>query len=78
MTTSIAGDTRTDPEDLICPACTRLVRPEPPSPSRVEDQASEQGWSHLDGSGLCSQLTGELAEPVVRGRHAAGIGRGAL
>jgi hypothetical protein len=77
MTTSIAGDTRTGPDDLICPACTRAVQPEPPSPSGSEDRQAGQGWSHLDGSALCLQLSGELAEPVVRGRHLAGIGRGA-
>lgn len=77
MTTSIAGDTRTDPEDLICPACTRAVQPEPPSPSRSEDRQAEQGWSHLDGSALCLQLSGDLTEPVVRGRHLADDGRGA-
>lgn len=78
MTASIAGAARrADPEDLICPACARMVRPEPPSSSRTESGALVLGWSHLDGSGLCWQLSGELASPVTRGPRvrAAGGGR---
>lgn len=77
MTTSIAGDTRTDSDDLICPACTRAVQPGQPSPSTSEERQTEQVWSHLDGSALCLQLTGELTEPVVRGRGDAATARSA-
>ena len=74
MATSIAGAARLigDSDELVCPGCTRTVRPEPPSSSRIESRDAGQGWSHLDGSALCWQLFGALAEPVARGRRVGG------
>jgi hypothetical protein len=71
MATGIAGADRRliDPDDLICPGWSRPVRPEPPRPWRGEDGSPAPGWSHLDGSALCWQLSGALAEPVVRCRR---------
>ncbi len=74
MTTSIVGADRrfVDPLDLICPGCTRPVQPEPPGCWPAEDGLPRPEWSHLDGSALCWQLSGALAEPVVRVRRALG------
>jgi hypothetical protein len=78
MTTTIAAaDGRhIDQVELICPACTRLVRPEAASPSEPENEMFGQQWSHLDGSALCLQLSGAIAAPVVRPRRVVCAARG--
>lgn len=78
MATSVVGaaPSADAPADLICPACTRPVRPEPPSFWRGEDGCPAPGWSHLDGSALCWQLSGALVEPVGRPGHRGGGGAG--
>jgi hypothetical protein len=68
-TSSADADRRpVEPDDLMCPACTRSVQPGPVGGGQPENGLpAGSEWSHVDGSPLCWQLSGELATPVARG-----------
>lgn len=53
-----------DPARLICPACGRHVRPEPPGYWLVRDGLPVPGFSHPDGSALCRHRDGTVADPI--------------
>lgn len=53
-----------DPDQLICPGCGDRVRPEPPGYWRVVDGLPAPQFSHPDGSALCRERAGTVAEPI--------------
>lgn len=53
-----------DPELLVCPGCFEQVRCEPPGYWRVADGLPAPGFSHPDGTALCRDRDGSVAEPI--------------
>jgi hypothetical protein len=64
-----------DPDQLICPGCTKHVRPEPPAYWRVADGLPAPQFSHQDRSPLCVDRTGRPSDPVPVGPRGALPGR---